>query len=43
VARLIVEEEKAALDHLETTYGTKINIIANSGQIIDNFEVRAVH
>ena len=39
VARLLLEEEKSSLDFLETTYKTKINIIANSDFIIDNFDV----
>jgi ribonuclease G len=39
VARLILEEEKGSMDYLETTYGKKINIIANSDFIVDNFEV----
>ncbi len=41
VARLLLEEEKGSLDYLETTYKTKINIIANSELTMDNFEVRA--
>jgi ribonuclease G len=40
VARLLLEEEKGSLDHLETTYKAKINIIANSDFAMDNFEVR---
>ncbi len=43
VARLLYEEEKSSIDHLETTYGTKINIIAKTGFIIDNYELKAVH
>jgi ribonuclease G len=43
VARLLLEEEKSSLDYLETTYKTKINIIANSGFIIDNFEVKVAY
>lgn len=43
VARLLFEEEKGSIEHLEATYGTKINIIANPGMIIDSFEVRGVH
>jgi ribonuclease G len=43
VARLLYEEEKSSIEHLETTYGTKINIIANSNFIIDNFEVKALY
>ncbi len=42
VARLLVEEEKTSLEYLENTFGAKINIIANSAFIIDNFEVKAV-
>jgi ribonuclease G len=43
VARLLFEEEKASIEYLETTYGRKINIIANPGFIIDNFDVKAIH
>lgn len=43
VARLLFEEEKSSIEYLETTYGTKINIIANPGLIIDSFEVKGVH
>jgi ribonuclease G len=43
VARLLLEEEKNSLDYLETTYKTKINIIANSASIIDNFEVKVAY
>ncbi len=42
VARLLVEEEKTSLEYLENSFGTKINIIANSAFIIDNFDVKAV-
>jgi ribonuclease G len=42
VARLLVEEEKTSLEYLENSFGTKINIIANSAFIIDTFEVKAV-
>ena len=42
VARLLVEEEKTSLEYLENSFGTKINIIANSALIIDTFEVKAV-
>jgi ribonuclease G len=41
-ARLLVEEEKTSLEYLENSFGTKINIIANSAFIIDTFEVKAV-
>jgi ribonuclease G len=40
VARLLYEEEKSSIEYLETTYGTKINIIANPGFVIDNFDVK---
>jgi ribonuclease G len=43
VARLILEEEKGSMDYLETTYGKKINIIANSDFTIDNFEVVGIY
>ncbi len=42
VARLLVEEEKTSLEYLENSFATKINIIANSAFIIDNFDVKAV-
>ena len=42
VARLLVEEEKTSLEYLENTFAAKINIIANSAFIIDNFDVKAV-
>jgi ribonuclease G len=42
VARLLVEEEKTSIEYLENTYGTKINIVANSALVIDNFEVKTV-
>ncbi len=42
VARLLVEEEKTSLEYLENSFGTKINLIANSELIIDTFEVKAV-
>jgi ribonuclease G len=42
VARLLIEEEKSSLEQLEGAYGTKINIIANSDFIIDNFEIKSV-
>jgi ribonuclease G len=43
VARLLIEEEKSSLEYLETTYGAKINVVANSTLIVDNFEVKSVH
>jgi len=43
VARLLAEEEKSSIEYLETTYGATINIVANPGLIVDNFEVRSVH
>jgi ribonuclease G len=43
VARLILEEEKGSMDLLETTYGKKINIIAKSDFIVDNFEVIGIY
>jgi ribonuclease G len=42
VARLLIEEEKSSLEYLEATYGTKINIIAVSDFVIDNFEIKSV-
>jgi len=43
VARLLAEEEKSSIEHLETTYGAKINIVANPGLIVDNFEVKSAY
>lgn len=42
VARLLFEEEKSSVDYLETTYETKINIIANPSLSIDSFQVEGV-
>lgn len=42
VARLLFEEEKGSVEYLETTYETKINIIANPSLSIDGFQVEGV-
>jgi ribonuclease G len=42
VARLLLEEEKSSMDYLETTYKTKINIIANSDLVVDSFDVKGI-
>ncbi|MBP1729858.1 MAG: ribonuclease [Deltaproteobacteria bacterium] len=41
VAQLLYEEEKASLEYLENTFGTKINITADPRMSIENFEVEA--
>ena len=43
VARLLAEEEKSSIEYLEATYNTKINIVANSGLMVDNFEVKSAY
>jgi len=43
VAQLLYEEEKASLEYLETTFGTKINIIANPGLSMEHFQVEGVY
>ena len=42
VARLLYEEEKSSLEHIETTYKTKVNIIANPDYSIDKFSIEGV-
>ncbi|HBA55209.1 Rne/Rng family ribonuclease [Syntrophorhabdus aromaticivorans] len=42
VAGLLYEEEKSSLDLIETTYNTKISIIANPEFSIDTFRVEGV-
>ncbi len=42
VAGLLVEEEKAALEYLESSYGVKINIVSKSMQSADSFDIKAV-
>jgi ribonuclease G len=43
VAQLLYEEEKASLEYLENTFGTKVNIIANPALSMDNFQVEGVY
>ncbi len=43
VAQLLYEEEKASLEYLENTFGTKINIIADPALSIENFQVEATY
>ncbi|HVN23536.1 MAG TPA: Rne/Rng family ribonuclease [Syntrophorhabdales bacterium] len=43
VAQLLYEEEKASLDYLEKTFGTKFNIIADPALGIENFNVEGVY
>jgi ribonuclease G len=42
VARLLYEEEKNSLEHIETTYKTKVNLIANPSYSIDKFSIEGV-
>ncbi|NLT21894.1 MAG: hypothetical protein GXX82_02475, partial [Syntrophorhabdus sp.] len=42
VADLMYEEEKTSLEHLETTYGTKVNLIANPEFTIDKFQIEGI-
>ena len=42
VARLLYEEEKVSLEHIETIYKTKVNIIANPDYSIDKFSIEGV-
>ncbi len=42
VARLLYEEEKSSLEHIETTYKTKVNLIANPDYSIDKFSIEGV-
>jgi len=39
VAGLLYEEEKSSLEHIESTYKTKVNIIANPSYSIDKFSI----
>jgi ribonuclease G len=41
-ARLLVEEEKGSIEHLESTFGVKINIVARTMPAADSFEIKAV-
>jgi len=42
VAGLLYEEEKSSLEHIETAYKTKVNIIANPEYSIDKFSIEGV-
>jgi ribonuclease G len=42
VARLLYEEEKISLEHIETAYKTKVNIIANPDYSIDKFSIEGI-
>jgi ribonuclease G len=42
VASLLYEEEKSSIDFIETTYNTKINIIANPEFSVDTFQVEGM-
>ncbi|HME42215.1 MAG TPA: Rne/Rng family ribonuclease [Syntrophorhabdales bacterium] len=43
VAQLLYEEEKASLEYLETTFGTKFNVIADPALGIESFHVEGVY
>ena len=43
VAQLLYEEEKAALEYLENTFGTKFNIIVDPTLGIESFQVEGVY
>jgi ribonuclease G len=43
VAQLLYEEEKASLDYLENTFGTKLNIIADPALAIESFRVEGFY
>ena len=43
VASFIYEEEKNSIEHIETTYETKINIIANPALSINRFHIEKAH
>jgi len=43
VASLLFEEEKSSIEYLESTYGKKINIIANPTFVVDNYEVKGAY
>jgi ribonuclease G len=42
VAGLLYEEEKSSLEHIETIYKTKVNLIANPDYSIDKFSIEGV-
>jgi ribonuclease G len=42
VAGLLYEEEKSSLEHIETAYKTKVNLIANPAFSIDKFNIEGV-
>jgi len=43
VAQLLYEEEKASLEYLEATFGTKFNVIADPALGIESFHVEGVY
>jgi ribonuclease G len=43
VASFIYEEEKSSIEHIENTYETKINIIANPALSINRFHIEKAH
>ncbi len=43
VAQLLYEEEKASLEYLETTFGTKFNVIADPALGIESFQVEGIY
>ncbi len=42
VANLLYEEEKTSLEQIESTYGTKVNLIANPNFAIDKFQIEGI-
>lgn len=42
VANLLYEEEKSSLEHIEATYKTKVNLIANPSFSIDKFQIEGI-
>lgn len=42
VANLLYEEEKTSLEQIESTYGTKVNLIANPDFTIDKFQIEGI-
>ena len=42
VANLLYEEEKSSLEHIETAYQAKINLIANPAFSIDKFQIEGI-
>jgi ribonuclease G len=42
VANLLYEEERSSLEQIESTYGTKVNLIANPDFAIDKFQIEGI-